>query len=63
MSLLPEAPSRFWRRLVNDAAVRELAGLAGIATDWIDALDRPQRVAIGPLRTILKELADKARAA
>ena len=40
MSLLPEAPSRFWRRLVNDAAVRELAGLAGIATDWIDALDR-----------------------
>src|SRR5438477_2121594 len=56
MSLRAGAPSRFWRRLVNDAAVRELARLAGIATDWIDALDRPRQVEIGPLRAILSAL-------
>jgi 4-alpha-glucanotransferase len=39
-----------------DEAVRELAREAGIATDWVDASDRPQRVDIGPLRTILSAL-------
>ena len=41
---------------MNDAAVRELARLAGIATDWTDALGRPRRVEIGPLRAILSAL-------
>lgn len=41
---------------MNDEALRKLARLAGVATDWIDALDRPRRVAIGPLRAILSAL-------
>ena len=41
---------------MKDEAVRELARLAGIANDWIDAADRPRRVAIGPLRAILSAL-------
>ncbi len=41
---------------MNDAAIRELANLAGISNDWIDANGRPQRVAIGPLRAILAAL-------
>jgi 4-alpha-glucanotransferase len=39
-----------------DDAVRELARDAGIASDWIDAADRPQRVAIEPLRAVLSAL-------
>ena len=39
-----------------DDAVRQLAREAGIATDWVDAADRPQRVAIGSLRSILVAL-------
>ena len=41
---------------MNDAAVREVARLAGVATDWTDARNRPRRVAIGPLRSILSAL-------
>ncbi|MGZ6176366.1 MAG: 4-alpha-glucanotransferase, partial [Candidatus Binataceae bacterium] len=41
---------------MDDAAVRELAGLAGVANDWVDANGRPQRVAIGSLRAILAAL-------
>ena len=36
-----------------DDAIRELAHAAGIAVDWTDAADRPQRVSIGSLRAIL----------
>jgi 4-alpha-glucanotransferase len=36
-----------------DEAVRELARAAGIATDWVDAADRPQRVGIATLRRVL----------
>ena len=39
-----------------DDAIRELAREAGIATDWIDAAERPQRVSIGSLRAILAAL-------
>jgi 4-alpha-glucanotransferase len=39
-----------------DDAVRQLAREAGIATDWIDAADRPQRVSIDSLRSILAAL-------
>jgi 4-alpha-glucanotransferase len=39
-----------------DEAVRELARAAGIATDWVDAADRPQRVGIATLRHILDSL-------
>src|SRR5204863_6289719 len=35
---------------------RELARLAGVATDWTDARNRPRRVEIGPLRAILSAL-------
>jgi 4-alpha-glucanotransferase len=41
---------------VNDAAVRGLARLAGIAPDWIDALGHPRQVEVGSLRTILSAL-------
>ncbi|TMJ01281.1 MAG: 4-alpha-glucanotransferase [Alphaproteobacteria bacterium] len=41
---------------MNDAVVRELARLAGIATDWVDALDQPRRVEIASLRAILSAL-------
>jgi 4-alpha-glucanotransferase len=41
---------------VDDAAVRELASLAGVSNDWVDANGRPQRVAIEPLRAILTAL-------
>jgi len=39
-----------------DDAFRALAREAGIAVDWIDAADRPQRVAVGSLRRILDAL-------
>ena len=39
-----------------DDAVRELAREAGIANDWIDAADKPQRVSIETLRSILAAL-------
>ncbi|MEN3383245.1 MAG: 4-alpha-glucanotransferase [Hyphomicrobiales bacterium] len=39
-----------------DEALRELARLAGIANDWVDANGMRQRVAIGSLRTILAAL-------
>ncbi len=39
-----------------DDAVRELAREAGIAIDWIDAADRPQRVSVESLRSILAAL-------
>ena len=39
-----------------DDAVRGLAKAAGIAVDWIDAADQPQRVSIGSLRRILDGL-------
>ncbi|MEA2928718.1 MAG: 4-alpha-glucanotransferase, partial [Hyphomicrobiales bacterium] len=39
-----------------DDAVRELARDVGVASDWIDAADRPQRVAIEPLRAVLSAL-------
>lgn len=39
-----------------DDAVRALAEEAGIAVDWIDAADRPQRVSVGSLRAILDAL-------
>src|SRR5437868_14296114 len=45
-----------WRPVVSDDAIRELARLAGIATDWIDAANKPRQVAIGPLRAILEAL-------
>jgi 4-alpha-glucanotransferase len=41
---------------VDDAAIRELARLAGVSNDWVDANGRPQRVAIGSLRNILAAL-------
>lgn len=41
---------------MNDAAVRQLARLAGIATEWVDALDQPCKVKIGSLRAILAAL-------
>jgi 4-alpha-glucanotransferase len=41
---------------VSDAALRELARLAGIAVDWTDAADRPQTVGIETLRHILTAL-------
>ena len=44
-----------WSRLVDDA-VRALAKAAGVAVDWIDAADQPQRVSIGSLRRILDGL-------
>src|SRR5258708_16049250 len=39
-----------------DDTVRALAREAGIAVDWIDATDRPRRVAVGSLRAILDAL-------
>jgi 4-alpha-glucanotransferase len=39
-----------------DDAVRELARAAGVATDWVDAADRPQRVGIDTLRYVLDAL-------
>ena len=39
-----------------DDAIRALARDAGIAIDWVDATDRPQRVTIGSLRSILSAL-------
>jgi 4-alpha-glucanotransferase len=39
-----------------DDAVRALAKAAGVAVDWIDAADQPQRVSIGSLRRILDGL-------
>ena len=39
-----------------DDAVRELAHEAGIASDWIDSADRPQRVGIDTLRAVLTAL-------
>ncbi|MEA3121980.1 MAG: 4-alpha-glucanotransferase, partial [Paraburkholderia sp.] len=39
-----------------DDAVRELARDVGVASDWIDAADRPQHVAIEPLRAVLSAL-------
>ena len=39
-----------------DDAIRQLAREAGIATDWIDAADQPQRVSVGSLRSILAAL-------
>jgi 4-alpha-glucanotransferase len=39
-----------------DEAVRELARDAGIANDWTDAADRPQRVSVETLRSILTAL-------
>jgi hypothetical protein len=39
-----------------DDAVRALAKAAGVAVDWIDAADRPQRVSIGSLRRVLDGL-------
>jgi len=41
---------------VDDAAVREVSRLAGVANDWVDANGKPQRVAIGSLRAILAAL-------
>ncbi len=41
---------------MDDAAVREVARLAGVATEWIDALDHPRTVEIGSLRAILSAL-------
>src|SRR5262245_3905286 len=48
-------PSASWSAPVDDA-VRALAREAGIAVDWIDAADRPQRVTVGTLRRILDAL-------
>jgi len=39
-----------------DDAVRELARDAGIANEWVDAADKPQRVSIETLRSILTAL-------
>jgi 4-alpha-glucanotransferase len=39
-----------------DDALRELASDAGVAVDWVDAFDRPQRVSVGSLRSILAAL-------
>jgi 4-alpha-glucanotransferase len=39
-----------------DEAVRELAREAGIANDWTDAADRPQRVSVETLRSLLTAL-------
>jgi 4-alpha-glucanotransferase len=39
-----------------DDDVRALASAVGIANDWIDANDQPQRVAIRTLRTLLRAL-------
>jgi 4-alpha-glucanotransferase len=39
-----------------DDALRELARAAGIATDWVDAAERPQRVGIETLRGVLDAL-------
>src|SRR5262245_32893013 len=44
-----------WRPPVDDA-VRDLARAAGVATDWVDAADQPQRVGIATLRQILAAL-------
>jgi 4-alpha-glucanotransferase len=41
---------------VNDETVRDLASRAGIAVDWIDANNRPQRVSANSLRRILDAL-------
>jgi 4-alpha-glucanotransferase len=41
---------------VDDAELRELATLAGIANDWVDAGARPHRVTIESLRAILGAL-------
>ncbi len=40
----------------GDQALADLARLAGVAVDWIDASDRPQRVAPDVLRQILEAL-------
>src|SRR5581483_11604421 len=47
--------SASWSAPVDDA-LRALAHDAGIAVDWVDAADRPQRVAVGALRRILDAL-------
>jgi 4-alpha-glucanotransferase len=39
-----------------DDRIRQLARQAGIAVDWIDAGDQPQRVSVNSLRTILDAL-------
>ena len=39
-----------------DDAVCELAREAGIANEWIDAADKPQRVSVETLRSILTAL-------
>ncbi len=41
---------------MSDEALHELALTCGIAVDWIDALDRPQRVSDASLRRILGAL-------
>jgi 4-alpha-glucanotransferase len=41
---------------VNDDAIREQARAAGIAVDWIDANEQPQRVSASALRRILDAL-------
>jgi 4-alpha-glucanotransferase len=41
---------------MSDEAIRDLADDCGIAVDWIDAADRPQRVSVESLRQILKAL-------
>jgi len=39
-----------------DDAIRDLARDAGVASDWVDANDRPQRVAVDTLRGVLTAL-------
>jgi 4-alpha-glucanotransferase len=39
-----------------DDVLEELAREAGVAVDWVDAFDQPQRVSIGSLRSILGAL-------
>ncbi len=41
---------------MNDEAVRERARRAGIAVDWVDSADRPQRVSTSSLDRILQAL-------
>ena len=47
---------------MTDEAVLERARAAGIAVDWIDAANQPQRVAIPSLTRILESLGDGPRA-
>jgi 4-alpha-glucanotransferase len=39
-----------------DDEVRALASAVGVANDWVDANEQPQRVAVGTLRTLLRAL-------